>query len=759
MTTRTRFGCDLSLFEGPYPSIKFPTVISRLTKNAIQSSKLFFVTSQTARSKPRFLREVEIIPPRAYAACVETLKSLAKSLDDKSRLEIHFADEEGDPYSVELAGRLGGYVVGQDSDFVVLNAEGYKGYVPMDEMVWTGLSQTEVVQEPAGDDGFQTVVNSKMKKKALAQKPTLGTGIIPPEDTDDVQLSVSVYSPEAVASHLRIPIALLPLMGALVGNDFTGNKDSSSATTSQDRNLQWLFFERQLTPSQRITRVANTLHDILAQALSPSVKGKNKVQVNSVMQLIERAIAALVVRSSDTLASGERERIMDRIVEATLQYAIQRYEGALPGAEGLWASSVCALHDDDTCSLSRYLSPQGSSDGPNASHDRSRSQKHRDEIRDLYISAYRTGRLDPRLLDVMNTGTFWYRQTLENPDIETASASIGRPIQELCYTLMDDGLGLPEQPEEEENDEENDDEDELVDVVEEEEDEDYLAPLRGALQELDTPADSDDEMATEPPGSVSSLPQRSHNSKPKVIEEHLRRGVRLANEKIIVRSLADVLAGLNIEHRRDLPVQLTSEEDRVTLFLRFLQSDVPAVRTLSREDTLHIVALRWVVSRLDARAREAQGSKERIKERWSKSEAQAFLASLSANTPFYTDDEILIENRNVQLVSQLASAFDAIERLAQLLLLSERFPSSVLRFSGTLFHSYLTGTVPIPPKSVHPTLWSAATEGLEQAFAEPMGKKKRAAKASAGGPPTPVSKQRKGMVNNGMFGLLGDMEA
>ncbi|KAK7691683.1 hypothetical protein QCA50_005082 [Cerrena zonata] len=570
------------VFDGPYPSIKFPTLISRITKNSIQGSKLFFVTSAVARSRPRFLHEIAILPPRAYAACVESLKSIIESLEDKSRLELHFADEEGDPYTVELAGRLGGYAVGQDSDFVVLNAEGYKGYVPMSEMVWTALNQIEEVQGPAGDDGgFQTVVNSKTKKKALAQKPTLGIGIIPPEETDDIRLSVSVYSPEAVASHLRIPVALLPLMGALVGNDFTGSKDSSSPTTSQERNLQWLFFERQLTLSQRITRVANTLHDILTQALTPSAKGKHKLQVSSVMQLIERAVSVLLVRSADTMASGQRERIMDRIVEATLQYAIPRHEGTLPGIQGLWASSVCALHDDDTCPLFRYLSPPILTGSSPHSHDSPRMQKYKDDVRTLYISAYRAGRLAPRLLDVMNTGTFWYRQTLENPDIETASASFARPIQEFCYALMDDGLGLPEQPAEEEEDDE-DDEDELIDVVEES-DEDYLAPLRGALQELDTPADSDDEMATEPPASVSSLPQRSHASKPKVVEEYLRRGVRLANEKVPVPSLTELLTSYSLNRRGDLPIQLTSEEDRVTLFLQFLQSDVPcSQKSISR---------------------------------------------------------------------------------------------------------------------------------------------------------------------------------
>ncbi|CAL1711263.1 unnamed protein product [Somion occarium] len=746
------------VFDGPYPLVKFPTLTSRATKTTIQGSKLFFVTSPAARSKPRFLREIEIIPPSAYTACIETLKDIVASLGDKPSLEIHFADEEGDPYAVELAGRLGGYVLGKDSDFVVLNVEGYKGYIPLDEMVWTSLSQDKDLQDTADDDdGFQTVVNTKAKKKSISKRAKSGNGIVPPQNTDDIELSVTVYSPAVVASQLRIPVSLLPLLGALVGNDFTGSKDPSS-TTVQESNLQRLFFERQLTLSQRITRVANTLHNILEAALSPSARGKQKLQVNSVMQLIERAITTLLIRSSDMMPTSEQERIMDRIVEATLQYAIPRYEGELHGADGLWASPVCALHEEEACPLIRYLSPPPLLDIFPISHEESRKQKHQEAVRNIYVSAYRAGRLDPRLLDTMNSGTFWYRQMLEHPDTETVNVSIGRPIQQISYALLDDALGLPEKPEEEEEEEEDDDE--VIDVVEES-DEDYLAPLRGALQELDTPADSDDEMATEPPTSLSSHAKSSRPSRPKVIQEHIRRGVRLADEEVSVPALSEVLAYHDLDHIDHLPLQLASEDDRLTFFLRVLQSDAPPVRGLHPEDTLVVLALRWVVSRLHARAQASAGSKERVKERWTKPEARAFLASFSPPGSSPEDSEDLpMENRNIQLVAQISAAFAAIERLSQLLLLSERFQTPVLRFSGKLFHSYLTGFIPIPPKAVPSDLWDASVEGLEHAFGEPMGKKKKGAKgAPVSGPPQPSKKQQRGAVTGGMFGLLGDIEA
>ena len=64
------------------------------------------------------MRENAILPPLCYTTTLTALRALG------DEVEIHFADEEGDPYMVELAARVGGYVLGQDSDFVVLNAEG-----------------------------------------------------------------------------------------------------------------------------------------------------------------------------------------------------------------------------------------------------------------------------------------------------------------------------------------------------------------------------------------------------------------------------------------------------------------------------------------------------------------------------------------------------------------------------------------------------------------------------------------------------------
>ncbi|KAJ3549790.1 hypothetical protein NM688_g5140 [Phlebia brevispora] len=764
------------VFDGPYPDLKFPTIISRMTRSGIQPSLLFFRTSAASRSAPRFLHESAILPPLMLAACVETLSKIAETArraqDSPTLVEVHFADEEGDPYAVELAARLGAYVVGKDSDFVVLNAEGYAGYIPLDEMVWTAISAATSRFDQGDDDGFQTVVNSKAKKKAAAsQRAGVGRGILPPDEPFDLQLTATSYTPIDLAAHLQIPPSLLPLLGALVGNDFTGSRDPSSVSTANPINLQWLFFERQLTLSQRIVRVAKTLSSILHTVFTPGTKNRPKQQVSSVMELIERAVSILMVRSVEHMTSRERERVVERVVDATLQYAIPKYEGDVPGHEGLWSSGVCALHNADVCPLLRYLSTPPSAGALDSEElvEEKALLETQERVRALYVAAYRSGRLDPHILDTMRTGTFWYRQFLENPDLETVSRTFARPIQLWCYALLDSTLGLPEPPEDQEvtsqtepedlNEragEEDDDEDELIDVVEESDEEDPLAPLRGALQQLDGSQASASE-STPPPPSVSSHTRSTRPSRQKVVLEYVRRGTRLAAEEVPVPSLSELTS--NDSDADASPIQLAPVEDRLDFMLP--------------EQRLVCLTVRWIVSRLSVRAQASNGNKDREKERWSKHEVRAFLASFSWFAPQSRDasaDEQLVPivDRNVQLVAQVLATMEALARFSQVLFVDGELPNPTLRFSGRLFHAYLTNTKPIPTQDVPDRLWHACTENLEHAFLEPSGKRRKKDKKKEAegmnGAVTPKQNLSKGQKTNGIaiggkFGLLASLDA
>ncbi|KAG6920166.1 hypothetical protein DXG01_004933 [Tephrocybe rancida] len=729
------------VFDGPTPEIKFSTLVSRLGQSHVQPSLLFFRTSPTSRGAARFLNETRIIPPLAYTACVTALKTLRKSTD---AVELHFADEEGDPYAVELAGRIGGYVVGNDSDFVVLNTEGYLGYIPLEEMTWCAPLSPETPSHDE-DSGFQEVRKPKAKRRPVADG-NVGRGIIPP-DVEEPALSFTVYKPELLASHLKIPVTLLPLLGALVGNDFTAQSESSR------RHVQSLFFDRQLSLSHRITRVASTIQAILSPLMQRRQKAKH--QVGSVMDLIDRVVNSLLARLITTIGSGEVDSIVEKIVEATLQYAIPKHEDDIVPA----SSQICALHPEHACPLLPLISRRVEAEIPSDSEDQNESLQHAIEIRLQYLEAFRHGHLSPKLLDVLSSGTYWPRLFLENPDLETVSRSIGRPIREWIYSILDNSVGLPRaldeesdtEPEEMEPEVDEEDLDELVDVVEsgsetDSNDDDPLAPLKGQLHRIH---DSN--------GVSAMTPQHPfHPSRPSIVTEYLRRGTRVAQEAVTVKPIYDLLESISLPDPDPIPVTLHPLEDRFTILLRALDSDVPPVRSLPKEQVLPVLAVRWVIRTMHLRAKETK-SKERQKERWTRREAICLLASFTPAPSLDTAPQEAptpVLDRNVQLVAQVLQSLENVEQLSQALLLTSVLPSSAHRFSGKAFHRMLTDNCAPEPGTVSSNLMDASSFGLGHAFiGDHYAPKSRKSKRAT----SPVLKTTTSLVRGGgLFDVLSD---
>ncbi|XP_006461222.1 hypothetical protein AGABI2DRAFT_204844 [Agaricus bisporus var. bisporus H97] len=751
------------VFDGACPDLKFPTMVNRLGQSHVQPALLFFRTSSTSRSTPRFLNETRILPPLSYPTCTRILEELAQK---HAALEVLYADEEGDPYSVELAGRVGGYVVGNDSDFVILNARGYLGYIPLDDMVWESVvpDQSPLVDNDPGDD-FQQVNKNKSRKK---REIKAGRGILPPEGAQSLRLSCSVYHPDVLAAHLKLPVTLLPLLGALVGNDFT------SHTETDRRSIQSQFFNRRLSIIQRIETAAAAMRSIL----SPTTpRKKNKHQVGSVMDLIDRTVNLLLSRLVTPPPSGEVDAVIDKVVTATLQYAITKHEGD----NSLWANDICALHDPDLCPLlpsmsRRVVEESDELDGQSPAFLQCAA------IRDRYVQAYRRGEFSPKLMDALNTGTSWPRLFLETPDLETVPRSITSPLRVWIYSILDDSLGLPiaEQDAVEvasvaeistRKDEAaigNNDggaEDELIDVVEvdsEEEKVDFLAPLKGELQRLHI---SDDDSATDAPASAVS--QRSNRVGTPTITEYLRRGTRIASEIIPVPPLHELLSSLSLAVPDDpdeddiISLAQKSPEDRFTVFLRILDSDLPSVRRLPSDLLQPVLAVRWIVSRLHQRAVET-GSSDKEKEKWTTHEAKCFLAAVLSwpDLPRATNDFPPIQDRNVQLSAQLLATLDSINHLAQALLLTKLIPPVSHRLSFKLLHCYLSRHLSFTYDIIGAEVWDACRDGLVEAYREDRGKKQKNTQKNAGTTPAPRQKLlKKNTGTLSAFSLLAELDA
>ena len=686
------------------------TSTNRITQSIIQPSLLFFRTSPLSRATPRFLRENSILPPLYYAAILDALRSLG---DDS--VEIYLADDEGDPFAVELAGRLSGYVTGRDSDYVILNTEGYAGYIPMDQMFWSIDSQEDGEDGQLRDDaGFVVARKNKARGHANEASNSL-QGIIPPDINGELSLSCLVYTPHALASHFQISISLLPLLGALIGNDFTADRYPTNK----------LFFDRNMTVSQRIARVANVLKSVSAIATGTSAKRKTRHHITNVVEFVDLTVESLLIRPT-LMGSGERESVIEKTVDAALQYAIPKRQDWDEGS-----ASPCPLHDVNSCPLVGYLSR------PTFNHATQNEAEARKEVSLLYISAYRHGHFSPGLMDVLGTGTAWPESFLENPDVETVSRSLGRPIREWVYAVLDDGMDLIEHDANLEGNGMGDtsadgvsDDDEIIDVIEEDSDEDMgsgnpLAPLEGALEELT--------IGVKSPPSTSSHTTNSRTMRPKYVNEYVRRGTRLAKESVNVPSLSTLLSShdININIGSDpniQPIQLRDEDVRLTVFLRSLGSNTRLVKGLPSEYLMAVVSLRWIVNHLAIRANEAQPSAEREKAKWTVREGQAFLASFSwpGGAPATAEQTSPpLENRSIQLTAQILAVFDAVEMLSQALLLTNKVPNPASLFSGKAFHQCLANGG-APDAQLPSGLWGACVDGLEGAFAhEKDGKRKR----------------------------------
>lgn len=738
---------DLIFVQGAHPELKFPTIISRLGQAHVQPLLLFFRTSPAARATSRSLHETCIIPPLLYATCINALENLRSTND---ALELHFADEEGDPYAVELAGRVGGYVAGNDSDFVILNTEGYLGYIPLSEMVWqaSGLDDIPTIQDE--DAEFQTV--RKKSKRRPTNSSTVGMGLLPPDTGDELILSFITYNPVTLADHFKLPVTLLPLLGALVGNDYSKKSESNR------RNVQLLFFDKKLSSSQRIDHTAAVMRAVLSPA---TPKRKSAHQVGSVMDLIDRTVNALLSRLTNAMGSGEVDSIIDKVVEATLRYALLKYSGDIPGKDGLWRSGICALHPPESCRIlpmfSRKVIAQHQESGQ---EDASLLA-----IREKYLQSYRSGLFSPKSMDVLSTGTFWARIFLENPDLETVGRSIGQPIRIWVYAILNDAVGLLDDADDEDvsnssSQIDDEDEDELVDVVESDgegtDGADYLAPLKGELRRLHT---SEDE-ATEPPASIASS-GRPIRSRPAVVTEYLRRGVRIAEEPVKVVPLHDLLPGISLSSFAAIdapPLLLRSQGDRLTVFLRAVNCDIPSIRALSSQHLVPVLAVRWIVRTLSRRAQET-GSKEHEKERWTMTEARCFLASFAWSTTRDYDTQREpppIVDRHVQLMAQYLMALETINQLSEILLLTERAHSTAHLFSGRLCHEFLTQIHPLEDAVIPSSLWAVATDGLSDDYQEERPKKAKKTKKERG-PALPSSV--KPTAGTSLFALLGDQEA
>lgn len=623
-----------------------------------------------------------ILPPLAYQVCVRALRDLQKALEDHhweegtSRaskvLTIHHALLEADPYAVGLAAHLGAYVLGLDSDFVVLNREGYLGYIPLDEVRWVEMVEEEEdvkgesEDEVEEDEGF-TVVGKKgrARKKGTARGSTedswnVETGLVPPScfrsqgDKNKTSerlttLQLSVYPPSALSAHFALPPSLLPLVGAFLGNDYTTLLPASSASSSPDEpktGFMNLFSEKGQNPGERIERVAQGVRRVLESALASNSGNKRKSRrgkkVGSVMELIEACADVLAVRPLDSLPPGHaaslgqgvgerglKERVVEKIVEATLQYAVPDYDFS--------TFSLPLAPPSADYYIPEPSSPATTTDYTNDTETNSESQTtgapsttFLPTLPPHLHAPYAASLLSPRLLDAFVSKTIWARMGFEDPDRESVGRWVGTELRIWACAIL--GVGRGHDAEELEGDLESQQVTGAAqgnDVTDADADTDGevgrgLAMLKGRLkalegdkaeesededEEVDVVEESSDEHEDHEDETNADTSDRKENSF--TIIHYSRVGTRFVPTPITIPSVASLLASLEPPFLVPPPPPPSSQalttgqpmedvdewkwEDspyrwplhaRISLFLRILKSDVPTIRALIEESAL-----------------------------------------------------------------------------------------------------------------------------------------------------------------------------
>ncbi|ODN79518.1 hypothetical protein L202_03480 [Cryptococcus amylolentus CBS 6039] len=692
------------VFDGAAPVEKHATTLKRMTESLV-APKLFFTTSVKSRSGPSFGKDSTgkvVLPGFASHAFLFALHRLGVATH-------HVPYGEADGVCVKMAEAVNGYVLGQDSDFLILvgKSERMLGYAPLDMMSWIEGEASEKDGESDSDctlpsSAFQEV-NGRRKRIYHPRHSSL----LPLPSQSHPTLILTVIAPSSLRQRLRLSANYMALFASLIGNDYT------------PPDALKRFYEPSLNPSKRIEKAAWVLREQL-QILSAS-KGKSVNPGDFVVELVRRVVKKLCIWQYDT--ESDLMGAVNGIIEAALQYSIPHFLQCCP------SYPFCGELGQLGCqtSLSRPSIP-ALSDNHIPNNETTQQQK----ALEAYAATQRKGCLTFITHAWLYPDRIYLRSGMEDPSIPSfRGLETSREVRRTAYAIADEGLGGFKFTAEPEDDRRARSEEQAED--------------RRDLSTEDAASKKDNQELQDHPapehGEHDRTEASSHSDDPvRIMVEYVRQGS----------------AGRVIPYDLRLPPKESSEStaplcvqplpDRLRAYLGPMCSDTAAIRELPSSLQPLIAIVRYCAVEMAA-VNSGGESPRAIDLRWRKSEVLAVLKSgigtfrqwrmeldyeeLSVkrkSKPVSSEDEVkewpVLENRNAQLVGQLSTAMQNSSSLAEsLLLLSTQIPyftplqmeslpqpltgdpvgdfgpthlSSFMFFSGVNLHTVLMGHQPPP---------------------------------------------------------------
>lgn len=452
------------IFDGPYLPLKMPTVLSRLGEAAGGNSA--FMRS-SSRSKHGAQVSMVVFPPLLYDCTLEALR--------QCNVQIVFEEIEADSAVAELADKLGGWALSNDSDFFILCARGTQccGYVPIDSLRYLvkpsdkhDLATTSAAT--FADDGF-AVVGKKGKTRGRkgdqdAVSPEVELRVLdrPPQSAEEGSLTsirFTAYSSAKLAAALGISTTMLPLLAALVGNDYTasiqkrildpvlpngpqritfianiiktetsrmgatGSRSpgvrSGSATPSASRTglgrtgSGWGVLAARggnsAVTSATATPVGDAMHPKLDQALAAlALNDPVRFMVRSV---VERILAGVAQRTREAyVTSREQEELVDAIIDSVCTYSL--------------LSDPSAMHRSTPASKFFAESKPGTT-----------SPAYRKDLQ-RYRDAYTKGYFERVLVESLTQRICITRMSPEDPDQKSIQSTHARDLRKCIFSTL-----------------------------------------------------------------------------------------------------------------------------------------------------------------------------------------------------------------------------------------------------------------------------------------------------------------------------------
>ncbi|CAO1629247.1 unnamed protein product [Sympodiomycopsis kandeliae] len=480
-------------WDGPVPLIKQATFLARRAALAATNSA-FMRSSSTSRASRTFQQECYPAPPLLG----ETIRCAMHA----QGVQNVCLPGEADSAVAEFAESNQGLAVSKDSDFFILcsRGAGKSRYVPLDTVEYLIQSRPQDAdqKEPCpqnGDagtpsaqddtDGFEAVTTRKSRTKAkntaAAAAARLAAAASRPErsspwppsrhDTDQKLKSVRLraYSSHALAAQLRLPPALLPLLGSVIGNDYsTATQDSvlfRHLTKSTDKiretcevvHAQWQRAanlardpKRSMTRSLEVRLASRTLmkaamednddarseySDGSSVTATPTILGGGSTSVmdaatigppvDRVRSLIEATVNALLERADIAthrtyhVSDGEKEACIESIIESVAAYSL--------------LTTVDSTHLIGK-SRSAFLSPTYDLDNASSTHPS--WDKDTRQVLSLYREAFNTASFPAQLVAAMTERICTMTIAPEDPDQKSVHLSASREIRRWIYAIL-----------------------------------------------------------------------------------------------------------------------------------------------------------------------------------------------------------------------------------------------------------------------------------------------------------------------------------